>query len=270
MEAIMPRISVDGIVLSYEERGRGDPPVLLLHAMGGSGRFMAPQLEALGRRRRTLAVDLRGHGGSDAPAGDYSTAILGDDVARLCAALELRRPVVVGHSMGGMVALELAARYPDLPGALALLDAPVVTPPGMMEAFRPLVDGLKTDAYRDVVRAFYTMVGGFADRPERLEEIIGAIAETPQHVLAACGDAVMAADTDAAAGSVAVPVLYVSAGPWYTDVDRFRSIVPDLATAQTFGSGHFHTLEVPEQVNAVLQRFLETAAAPSPSVLAGG
>lgn len=266
----MPRVSIGDIGLNYEERGSGGRPVLLLHAMGGSAAFMASQLEALGGRARAVAVDLRGHGASDAPEGDYSMGRLADDVAVFAAAVGLERPVVVGHSMGGMVALELASRHPDLAAAVAVLDAPVVTPPGMMEAFRPLTDGLKTDGYRQVIEGFYTAVGGFTDRPDRLRWIIDAIAATPQHVLIACSESVMAADTEAAAAGVTVPLLYVSSGPWYTDLDRFRAVVPGLATAQTYGSGHFHTLEVPDQVNAILERFVALASAPAPPVAAGG
>lgn len=258
----MPKVRVGEIELNYEERGSGGRSVLLIHAMGGSTAFMAEQLTALGERGRTIAVDLRGHGESDAPEGDYSMAVLADDVAGLASALKLDRPVVVGHSLGGMVALELASRHPELAGALAVLDSPVVTPPGMMEAFRPLTDGLKTPVYRDVVKGFYSAVGGFADRPDRLAWLIESIGSTPQHVLIAVSEAVMAADSAAAASNVAVPLLYVSSGPWYTDLDRFRELVPGLATAQTYGSGHFHNLEVPAQVNAILTRFVELAAVP--------
>jgi pimeloyl-ACP methyl ester carboxylesterase len=257
----MPHVHVAGIDLHYDERGTGEPAVLLLHAMGGSTAFMAPQLHHLGQRWRTLAVDLRGHGASAAPAGDYSAAVLADDVAALARALGLDRPVVIGHSMGGVVALELAARHPALPRAAALLDAPIVTPPGLLDAFAPLGAALRTPGHREALRAFYTAVGGFADRPDRLAPVIDSIVHTPQHVLAASLDGVLTADTEAAARACAVPLLYVGSGPWYTDVERLRALVPSLATAQTYGSGHFHTLEVPAQVNAILERFVEVAAA---------
>jgi hypothetical protein len=56
-----------------------------------------------------------------------------------------------------------------------------------------------------------------------------------------------------------VPVLYVSSGPWFADVARVRELCPQLVTAQTVGSGHYHQLEVPEQVNAMIDRFLAVA-----------
>jgi hypothetical protein len=63
-------------------------------------------------------------------------------------------------------------------------------------------------------------------------------------------------DAAAAASANKAPTLYVSAGFWFTQVDRFRELCPQLATAQTFGSGHYHQLEVPAQINAMIERFI--------------
>jgi pimeloyl-ACP methyl ester carboxylesterase len=78
-------------------------------------------------------VDLRGHGESDAPHQDYTMAVFADDLAWLCTELALMRPIVVGHSMGGNVALELAARYPGLPSSLVMIDSVVLPPRAMLD-----------------------------------------------------------------------------------------------------------------------------------------
>jgi hypothetical protein len=54
-----------------------------------------------------------------------------------------------------------------------------------------------------------------------------------------------------------MPILYVSSGPWYTDVGRFKELCPQLVTGQTVGGGHYFPLEIPEQVNLMLERFLK-------------
>ena len=69
-------------------------------------------------------VDARYHGRSDAPEQACDTAVMADDLAGAIAALGLRAPIILGHSMGAMTALILAARYPELPGAIALEDPP--------------------------------------------------------------------------------------------------------------------------------------------------
>ena len=86
------------------------------------------------RSRRSI---LRGCGQSDAPETGYSIPELADDVAAFCTAVGIEKPVVVGHSLGGMIAVELGARYPDLPSALVLVDPGPIDPlPETVEFFR--------------------------------------------------------------------------------------------------------------------------------------
>jgi pimeloyl-ACP methyl ester carboxylesterase len=253
----MPQLRREGISLFYTEAGQGSPSVVLLHPYGGDNTYMSPQFEHFRQAHRVIAPDLRGHGQSDKPHAGYTIATFADDVAWLCNQLDVRRCVVVGHSMGGMVALQLAAAYPELPSTVVILDSPVVTPTGLMDGFRPLLDGLRTAAYQEATKQFYTYVSGFDDRPERKARIVEGMASNAQHVLVASMEGVLAADTDAAAAACKIPVLYVSSGPWYTDVVRFKQLCPQLVTGQTVGSGHFHQLEVPVQVNAMIERFLK-------------
>jgi hypothetical protein len=76
-----------GITLAYQEAGSGTSPVLLVHGFGCDHTFLLPQLRFLGDRRRTVTVDLRGHGASDAPKQDYTMAGFADDLRLdLCSA----------------------------------------------------------------------------------------------------------------------------------------------------------------------------------------
>ena len=102
--------SRDGVALAYDEAGHGDPPLLLVHCWTCDHTFFAPQFHYFRRTHRVVAVDLRGHGASDKPGQDYTVAGFVDDLVWLCGQLELTKPVVIGHSMGGNIALELAAR----------------------------------------------------------------------------------------------------------------------------------------------------------------
>jgi pimeloyl-ACP methyl ester carboxylesterase len=246
----------DGVALSFEEAGTGDGPVLLVHGGLCDHTNLDPQLAHFGRRRRTVAVDLRGHGRSDKPRQEYTIPGFGDDLAWLCHELGLARPVVIGHSMGGLIALEVAARFEGLPAAVVILDAPVVPPQAFVEAVQPFAQAVQTPHYREAVRQFMGQFIGFADDPEHRECLLEAMASTPQHVVASTLRNYVAYDSAAAAGACKVPVLYVSSGPWFADVTRLRALCPQLVTGQTVGSGHYHQLEVPEQVNAMIDRFL--------------
>jgi pimeloyl-ACP methyl ester carboxylesterase len=253
------RLRRDGVALCYAEAGWGEPPIVLVHGGLCDHTNLAPQLEHFGRRHRTLAVDLRGHGWSAKPQQEYTIPGFADDLAWLCREVGLCRPVVVGHSMGGLIALEVAARFAELPAAVVILDAPVVPPQAFVEAVQPFAQAVQTPHYREAVRQFMGQFVGFADDPEHRECLLEAMASTPQHVVASSLRNYVAYDSAAAAGACKVPVLYVSSGPWFADVTRLRALCPQLVTGQTVGSGHYHQLEVPEQVNAMIDRFLSIA-----------
>lgn len=114
------------LTLSALERGPENPrrTLLFLHGFGGSARQWAYQLERFSERDRVIALDLRGHGASETPAGPYDVEALRNDVAAAARALSVRRPViVVGHSFGAAVAVEYALRYPKSVDGLVLISA---------------------------------------------------------------------------------------------------------------------------------------------------
>lgn len=255
----MPTLDRDGVKPYYEEAGSGGPPIVLLHCWGGDHTFMAPQLEHFRRRHRVVNVDLRGFGQSDKPEQSYTTAGHADDVAFLCERLELAKPVVVGHSMGGTIALEIGARHPDLPAAVVILEALVVSPPALVDGFRPVLEGIRTPAYPEVMRELTDQLCGPHYDPRDKARMQRQMASNAQHVMVSALSNMLASDTAALAARCKVPTLYVSSGPWYTDVERFRSLCPQLVTSQAVGCGHYFQLEVPDQTNAMVERFIETS-----------
>src|SRR5688500_14017021 len=107
----MPSLMRDGVALAYEEVGTGTPPFLFVHGLACDRRYFAPQAQYFGQRHRAVTVELRGHGASDKPHQPYSMELFADDLAWLCDQIKLEKPVVVGHSSGGLVGLVLAAQY---------------------------------------------------------------------------------------------------------------------------------------------------------------
>ena len=107
--------------LSTMEAGIG-PPVLAIHGLGGTKGSFLPTLAALSDRFRVVAVDLPGFGDSDKPIGaSYDPRFFAEAMVDLLDALELDRVDLIGNSLGGRVALELALRAPERVGRLALL-----------------------------------------------------------------------------------------------------------------------------------------------------
>lgn len=108
----MSYFSNDGCQLHYEEYGHG-APVLLLHGLGSSTRDWEKQIPALAAHYKVILLDLRGHGRSDRPHENYSIAGFADDVLALLEHLQLAHVHLVGISMGGMIAFQLAVDHPQ-------------------------------------------------------------------------------------------------------------------------------------------------------------
>jgi pimeloyl-ACP methyl ester carboxylesterase len=251
----MATLARDGVKLAYEDSGSG-PAVVLVHGWCCDRSYMAPQAEHFRPAHRVLTVDLRGHGASDKPEQEYTIRGFADDVAWLCGELGITRPVVIGHSMGGATALALAAGHPGVPGAIVMLDAPVLLPPELVSTLLPqLVAAFRSPGYRQAARGFVgAQMFRPGDDPERKERILDGMSAAPQHVMASAFEAI--GSFDSALQACKVPALFIGADPLLSDFRRMRELCPTLLTAQTAGAGHFHQLEVPEQVNAMIDRFL--------------
>jgi len=98
--------------MAYVTGGDG-PPLLLVHGIGGDWRTWEPVLEDLARHHRVVAPDLPGHGTSAKGAGDYSLGALASALRDLCGALGIARATVVGHSLGGGIAMQFSYQFPE-------------------------------------------------------------------------------------------------------------------------------------------------------------
>jgi pimeloyl-ACP methyl ester carboxylesterase len=250
------RVHSDGVGLHVEERGGGEPAVLLVHGIACDRRFMEPPASHLAARHRTVAVDLRGHGRSDAPAGPYDVEAHLDDLAAVCGALQLERPVVIGHSLGGVLAVLLAGSRPELCRAVVALDAPVAPPAARAAAMRALFDRLRGDYAREI-HAYFAAFFASGDDPALKRWVMEVILEPPEHaVVATWRHAALDADTAAALAAIRAPLLYVDAGTPNAELDRLRELCPHAVVRRVTGTGHFLQLTVPDQVNPMLDELL--------------
>ncbi|MER5777356.1 alpha/beta hydrolase [Streptomyces sp. NPDC002039] len=112
-----------GVRISCRDWGGSGPPIVLLHGLAGHAGEWDTLARNLSRRYRVVAVDQRGHGASERRPGDVSRAAYVADVVAVIGQLDLRRPVLVGQSLGGHTAMLTAAAHPDLLRALVLIEA---------------------------------------------------------------------------------------------------------------------------------------------------
>ncbi|WP_245286488.1 alpha/beta hydrolase [Bradyrhizobium sp. ARR65] len=264
-------LSRDGVRLAHVEAGPAGghvPPLLLINGWTGDHGIFAPQITYFAQSRRVVAVNLRGHGASDAPEQEYTMAGLADDVAWQCAQLKLEKPVVIGHSMGGRIALELCGRNPNLASGMVMIDTIIMPPPRLRESreLQNLLEGVAGPTYRAVLRNSAWELGCDFDDPDRRKRIFESYVlppceKTPQHVAySMLRNATLNYDPVPAAEACKLPMAYISADvplvKMARGLDRLQEICPQLVVANTMLAGHFNTIEVADQVNAMLDRFL--------------
>lgn len=116
----MPYQTVNGIQIYYEERGKGEP-LLLINGLSFSLDLWLAQIEELSRDFRVIALDNRGVGQSDKPDEEYTISLMASDAVKLLQTLDIRKAHIGGLSMGGYIAQEIALTYPEMVNRLVLM-----------------------------------------------------------------------------------------------------------------------------------------------------
>jgi pimeloyl-ACP methyl ester carboxylesterase len=254
----MPYAERNGVRLYYERDGAGEPELVFVHGWCCDASFYAPQVEHFRSAHAVTVVELRGCGRSDRPPDGYGIPSLADDVATVCAHEGIRKPVVVGHSLGGMIALELAARHPGLARAVVADDPGPIDPlPRTAQAFLAFAEQMAGPQGEDVRRAWVAEVPGPSANDELRRHVVETMCAVPLETAAAVIDGVNEWNGVGALMLCDVPVLVLLSDPGGSNApERLHAVRPDVAVGITVGAGHCHQLEVPEQVTAMIERFV--------------
>lgn len=257
----MPYATRDGLNLFYEREGNAEPPLLFVHGWCCDHTFFEPQFDHFKSSHTVVAMDLRGCGRSDRPETGYDIPTLADDVAWLAGAIAISRPIVVGHSLGAMVAIELAARHPSVPLAIVADDPGPINPlpetRRIYERFAVDLDGPDGEAVR---RAWVEAGTGTTVDADRRRWIVETMCAVPLSVAAAGIRGVNEWNGVAALALCGLPSLVLRSGTGGSNEPaRLLPLKADLHFGVTVGAGHFHQLEVPEQVTSMMERFIHIA-----------
>ncbi len=260
----MPYLSVNGIRLRYELWGEGETPLILLHGLGSSADDWLLQLPAFGPYFKCVPLDLRGHGASDKPAGRYSIALFAADVAQLMQQLALAPAHILGLSLGGMVAQQLALDHPTLVRSLVLINTlPGLWPPSrsMWHLFLRRRDLLwqPKDMARAAARIADDLFPGLS-RALLHEIAVKRLAANDPRAYRQATWAVLRYRPGRRLARLRVPTLII-AGENDRVVprvyqERLRALLPHATFVSVPNSGHASNLDQPEVVNAAVLNFL--------------
>lgn len=256
-EAGMKFANRDGVKLAYVDEGIGDPALLFIHGWSSDHTFWRDQIPGFQRRHRVVAVDLRGLGQSDAPDEDSTIAQFVDDVAWLSNEVGLEKPVIVGHSMGGLIAFKLVQRYQDLARATVIVDTPSLPLPDEIKGrFSALVSALQSPGYKDVITSVAKNLFG-ADAPAEIRHYVAErMAAAPQRHMHTAMASSLLSEENIPKGDIPVPSLSIRAKTHLATEDQLRERYPGMEVI-TVDCGHMIQMEKPQEFNRILRAFLE-------------
>ncbi|MCP3140850.1 alpha/beta fold hydrolase [Pyxidicoccus xibeiensis] len=243
--------------LHVDDGGKGGVPVVFVHASCGNTTHWAAQLAHLRKRRRAVALDLRGHGKSTLDGGGpISVEDFAADVDAVVDGLGLQRFVLVGHSLGGAVTTAYAAAHPDRVVGLFLLDPasdgrviPAEQAAGLMQA-------LSTDAWGAVIAEYWAPMLA-PSRPEVRERVLSDLRATSQVGASAGLGSLLTFDPVTALRRYKGPRLTVVTA-FNQEPNSYQRLVPELPSMQVDGTGHWVQLDAPDAVNTLLDGFLSS------------
>ncbi|MDQ3066745.1 MAG: alpha/beta hydrolase [Actinomycetota bacterium] len=243
--------------IGWERHGSG-PPLLLIHGLGYGRWGWEPVVEPLARTFDVITFDNRGVGESAAPPGPYTAAEMAADAAKVLDEAGVERAHVVGTSLGGMIAQELALSHPERVDRLVL----ACTTPGGPKAFPMPQQSIDLMQARATLREFTENALAPDPRPDIVDRILVHRERTAQAFEQWAAQAAAGATFDAHSrlGSLTAPTL-VQTGDGDTVVDPRNSellveAIPDARLSVYPGTGHVFMWQEPERFVAELEEFL--------------
>jgi pimeloyl-ACP methyl ester carboxylesterase len=252
-------IHSNGIRLHVEDRGVGAPALVFLHYWGGSSRTWRHVIDAMAPGYRTIAIDQRGWGRSDAPDDGYALEDLANDASGVINALGLDRYIVVGHSMGGKVAQLLASRQPKGLVGMVLVAPSPPSPLGLALEVRQGMVGAYTSR-ESVIATVEQVLAGSPLAPDDLESVIADSLRGASAAKAAWPLAASQEDITRAVVKVTVPTLVISGTLDRVDPPTVleRELLPRIPQAALHllpGVGHLSPLEAPKELAGLIRAF---------------
>jgi pimeloyl-ACP methyl ester carboxylesterase len=253
--------SFDAIKIQYRVEGRGEskgsPTLVFVHCWSCDGHYWDAQVPHFARHYSVVTLDLAGHGRSGKSRSDWTVESFGRDVEAVVRHLDLKRVVLIGHSMGGPVVLEAARRMPDRVAGLVPVDTLLdvddhMTPDKIEEYLAPFAVDFKASTDKFARGFMFTPTSP----PALIEAIVReASASDPAVAIPALRNT-WAYDAATALDAVKVPIVAVNADKWPTNLAAARRHAPQFDAVLVKGVGHYLMRENPEGFNRALEEAL--------------
>jgi pimeloyl-ACP methyl ester carboxylesterase len=257
-------VKYDGSRVHYESYGTGKDATVFIHGWTCDLTFWRGQAPVY-EKQRALLVDLPGHGQSEKPEVAYTEERFARAIEAVMRDAGVERAVLVGHSMGGAVAIEFMRLFPAKTKALVFVDAYIPLPPkseadqaAQKARMEPFIRSFRAPTYKETAAKMVDSMFSDKTTPAQREEIRTKMAATPQHVMASAMEGMFALEPFKQGETHDLPVMAIMvASPDRAGLEgNLRTIFPNLKYEGWKGSGHFLMMESPDRFNRSLTEFL--------------
>ncbi len=245
-------------MLHFEEKGSGKYTFILLHNAGGDSSFFTQQIDVLIRFGKVVLIDLPGHGQSES-GSDPTVSYFSDQMIQLCKELQCENIIAIGLNYGANILLEINASHPGLLCASVMIDPPVFINAEVNALIEKNSHELESDS--SLQHAHELVKASFIKTDDVTRQIaIQAFTKIDTRYLAQLYRNLIDWDRSSQdkVKRVNHPSLLITTDAALCSIEDMKRVNPDIMSAKVFGSLYWATLEVPQQINTMINRFMET------------
>ena len=250
----------DGVQIHYESGGSGPPALVFIHGWNCDRSYWSAQLPVFAATHQVVAIDLAGHGESGVNRENWSMANFGADVAAVADALQLEDIILVGHSMGGPVALEAAkllkGRIKMIIGADTLSDVSLRYTDEQLAGMLTAMEADFSGAVDGMVRSSFFLP---TSDPALIDQIASDMSAAPPAAGIGAGEGLARwfnEDVEQALADVDVPIRLINSDYRPTNIGAGQALTTSFEAVLMSGVGHFVMQEDPVQFNAIMAELL--------------
>ena len=235
---------------------KGKENFLMLHNAGGAHSFFKYQIPFLQNFGRVIAVDLLGHGKSSKPKREYTIFSYAEDILSFCKSLNLNNVTIIGLNYGANVSIEIANINQSFIKRLILIEPPIfinnTDKQLALERTKYLASTKKEEYVKNLIKESFIKVD-----PKIKTQVLKAYQNVPQEVLVSIYKNLIEWDSniEQKIQAIKIPNLYVLTDAMLCPIDKLIKY-NNITISKVVGSSYWATLEVPEQINAMISRLI--------------
>lgn len=265
----MPYCNNNGTNIHFLDGGSG-LPLILLHGLGSHSKDWHPQYHFFNQCYRVIAIDLRGHGKSDSPQQAYSVPQYASDVLAVMNHLDIHQAHLVGFSMGGMTAFQLAVDAPERIHSLTIINSgPHVDSTNLKikMLFFLRITIIHLLGMRTLGKLIARNLFPNTDKQALYKEFVEHISQIPKQTYIRTLKSFLGWNVSDKLNRLSMPVLIVAADQDYTPLSKFKAyarLIPNAQLVVIENSRHATPMDQPDKLNQVIDQFLSHPTTPTP------